>query len=272
MYICIDVGGTKTLVACLDDKGVIVESQKIPTAADYGQFLEEVKQIISSFKNTSFTAGTIGVPDVLLNRETGVALAFGNLKWRNVSISKDIEAITNCRIFVENDAKLAGLSESMLIKDQYSKVLFITVSTGIGYSLIEHQKIDISVGDGGGRILPVNRDGEMVPWESFASGRAIVEEYGKMAKDIDDVETWTKISKNIAIGLIDLVSIFVPEVIVVGGSVGNYFYKYGDLLKTALFDFNIPNLIIPDLKGAERADEAVIYGCYDYTIQKLDNE
>ena len=271
MYICIDVGGTKTLVDCLDDNGVIVETQRIPTAKDYNQFLDDIRQIISGFEHQEFVAGTIGIPDIMLNRQTGVAIAFGNLQWRNVNISEDIEKITNCKIFVENDAKLAGLSESMLVKDQYSKVLFITVSTGIGYSLIENQRIDISVGDGGGRILLVNRDGEMVPWESFASGRAIVERYGKMAKEIDDAETWTKITQDIAVGLIDLISIFMPELVVVGGSVGTYFYKYGELLKTALQSYDIPKLTLPELKGADRADDAVIYGCYDYTKQKLNN-
>src|SRR5665213_869215 len=262
MYICIDVGGTKTLVAVVNEKGGIVESKKVPTSTDYPQFLEDVKQIISEFENQDYIAGTIGLPDIMLNRETGVAIAFGNLQWRNVNIAANIETITNCQIFIENDAKLAGLSESMLVRDQYSKVLFITVSTGIGYSLIENQKIDISVGDGGGRIFLVNRDGEMVPWESFASGRAIVEEYGKMAKDISDDETWSKVTHNIAMGLIDLISIFMPQVVIVGGSVGNYFYKYDELLRNALLEYNIPNLVMPDLKGAERANEAVIYGCY----------
>jgi predicted NBD/HSP70 family sugar kinase len=269
MYMCIDVGGTKTIVACLDDNGVIIESNKFPTPPDYNVFLEEVKKVVASFKNQQFIAGSVGVPAVGIDREAGKAFKFANLQWRNVSVASDLEKIVKCPMFVENDTKLAGLSESMLIRDQFSKVLYMTISTGIGYAVINRLRIDTNAGDGGGRMILVKRDGKLVPWETIASGHAIFEQYGKLAKDIDDPATWQKISKDLAEGLEELIAVFQPEVIVVGGSVGRYFDKYGELLKTEIENYHLPFVDLPEFRGAQRPDDAVIYGCYDYAKQRL---
>jgi len=151
----------------------------------------------------------------------------------------------------------------MLVKNKFTKVLYVTVSTGIGYGFVDNQLIDKNAGDGGGKTITLKRHGKHVPWESLASGHAIVEKYGKMAKDINDEETWQKIVADLAEGLIELISIFQPEVVVFGGSVGNYFDKYAKLLKKELKSYNLPQMIMPQLIEAGRPDEAVIYGCYD---------
>jgi len=272
MYLCIDVGGTKTLIARLDDNGVIVEETKIATSKDYKEFLEDVSRELGNFSSREFIAGAIGVPATSIDRDKAIARKFGNLDWRDVSVAKDIEAIAGCPMFMENDAKLGGLSEAMMVKDQYQKVLYLTISTGLGFSIIDGLKIDTSAGDGGGRILLSDEDNNYVPWESVASGHALLERFGQMAKDIDDPAIWQQFSADIAEGLIRLVAIFQPEVIIIGGSVGNYFYKFADFLKKDLEGYNLPLIKMPALKGADRADQAVIYGCYDYVKQKLNNE
>jgi glucokinase len=272
MYICIDVGGTKTLIACLDDNGVIIEQEKVPTAPDYQDFLVQVKKVISSFENKDFKVGAIGVPAAKIDRVNQIAVSLPNVPWHNVDIGKDIAEITKCQMFVENDSKLAGLSEAMMVKDSYSRVLYVTVSTGIGYAIINNLEIDINAGDAGGRLILFERGGKHVPWESFASGQAILERYGEMAKDIDDEHIWREISKDLAEGLIELIAIFQPEVIVIGGSVGVYFSKYGDILKKELDHYKLPYITMPVIEGAKRPTEAVVYGCYDYAKQKLDNE
>jgi glucokinase len=272
MYLCIDVGGTKTLIACLDENGVIIEKIKIPTSRVYKTFLKDIQGVLQDFNNNQFVAGAIGVPAALIDRDKRIAHKFSNLPWINVSIAEDIEAITNCKIFMENDSKLGGLSEAMLIKENYSKVMYISISTGIGYSFIDNLRIDTNTGDGGGRMLLVEKDGTYVPWENLASGQAIVKLYGKMAKDIISTDTWMKISTDITKGISILVSIFQPQIIIFGGSVGNFFDKYGDLVRNNLIDYHIPYITLPKLKGAERSDDAVIYGCYDYIKQRINGE
>ena len=60
-----------------------------------------------------------------------------------------------------------------------------------------------------------------------------------------------------------LIAITEPDLIVVGGSVGNYLERYLDPLTKELKQFETPLLKIPPIEQAQRPDEAVIYGCYD---------
>lgn len=265
MYLGIDIGGTKTLIARMDDHGVIIESEKCVTPQKYSDFLKLLTS--TNFIHHDYRAIGLGAPGII-NRQTDIVEIFSNLEWKNVPLCKDVETIFKAPTFVENDAKLAGLSESMLVKDKFPKVLYITISTGIGYSLVDHTNIDPLVGDTGGRSLIFNKNGKYIPWEDQISGRAIVKRFGKMAKDIDDPEIWKSIARDLGIGIIELIAIFEPNIIIFGGSVGNYFSKYKESLKKELTKYHLPLIEMPILKQAERPDFAVIYGCYDYAKQK----
>lgn len=267
MYVGVDIGGTKTLVAVLDDDGVITERLKFPTPPDYSIFLKQLADTVASFTTKEFRAAGLAMPVTVFDRERGVAVSFGNLPWRNVPIHNDVEQILKCPVAIENDAKLGGLSEAMLLKDTYHKVLYVTVSTGIGYALVVNCQIDTSLGDGGGRTIMFEHGGKMVPWESYASGHAIVERYGKKAQDIIDEETWRRIVRDLSQGFLELIAIFEPDVIVVGGSVGTYFDRYGQFLSDELKKYDLPLVPIPPILGAQRAEEAVVYGCYDFAKQ-----
>jgi predicted NBD/HSP70 family sugar kinase len=269
MYAGVDIGGTKTLVAVLDENGVIIESAKFPTPPLYDEFLRQLGETVKAFDTKEYKAGGLAMPVSVFDREHGIGVSFSNLPWKNVPLHNDIEKIFGCPIAVDNDAKLGGLSEAMLLKADYAKVLYITVSTGIGYALIDNLEINEDVGDAGGKPMLFEHDGAMIPWEDFASGHSIVEQYGKKAMDITDEQTWKHISRDLSIGLIELIAVLQPEVIVVGGSVGTYFDRYGDLLNEELRKYELPLLTIPPVIGAKRPEEAVVYGCYDLARQKF---
>ena len=262
MYLGVDIGGTKTLIAKFDDNGQLLDKEKFPTPQQYSEFKGLVTSCLSDMKISDLKAAAVAVPAVRIDRSAGIAMSYANLSWRNNNIPKDLEEILHCPVEMENDAKLAGLSEADLIKDHYSKVMYLTVSTGIGYSLIVNGKIDVSAGDSGGRLILLPKDGQLKPWESFASGKSIVEKYGKMAKDIEDEATWDSITKDIAEGLIELIAIFQPQIVVIGGSVGEYFSRYGHLLKKHIDDYNLPFITMPEIRGAINPNEAVVYGCF----------
>ncbi len=267
MYLGIDIGGTKTLVAALTNEGVISESVKFPTPKDYDEFLATLEETFSQLHHDDFRAAGVGLPVTDFDRKRGIAIDFGNLPWRKVRVAADIEKIVHCPVAMENDAKLAGLSEAMLLPNR-SKVLYITISTGIGTALIVDQVIDENVGDAGGATLLLEHHGTFQPWEKFASGKAISEKYGKMASEIHDQATWEKIVRNFTPGFLELIAIFEPDVIVVGGGAGHYLERFHAPLIADLKKFETPMLKIPPIKPAKRPDEAVIYGCYDYAKQK----
>jgi predicted NBD/HSP70 family sugar kinase len=262
MYLGIDIGGTKTLVGVLDGHGTIKERQKFATPQDYKQFLTELSQSLDKLIGKDFQAAGVGLPAVTLDRKRGVGLNFGNLPWEKVPVRSDIEKLVRCPVVIENDAKLAGLSEALLLSS-YQRVLYVTISTGIGFALIVNGIIDTNVGDGGGRTILLEHEGRTVPWESFASGKAVVERYGKRAEEIHDAKTWQIIAHDIAVGLIEIIAMTEPEVIVIGGGVGHYLPRFARPLLEALKHYESPLLPIPPIRAAARPDEAVLYGCYD---------
>ncbi|QQS20406.1 ROK family protein [Candidatus Saccharibacteria bacterium] len=266
MYICIDIGGTKTLVAALTNEGVISESVRFPTPKDYDEFLRELTNAVKGFKTQGFRAGATGMPVTIFDRKRCIGVSFSNLPWQKVPIQRDLEKLFACPMLVENDAKLAALSESMLIKD-YRKILYVTISTGIGEALVVNNQIITAVGDGGGRTMLFEYKGKMTPWEDFAGGKAIAKTYGKPASEIHDPAIWKKIARNLTPGFLQFIAILQPEVIVVGGGAGHYLERFHDALVADLRQYETPMLQIPPIIPAQRPEEAVVYGCYDYARQ-----
>ncbi|HET8708990.1 MAG TPA: ROK family protein [Candidatus Saccharimonadales bacterium] len=266
MYVGVDIGGSKTLIAVLDDNGVIVERQKFPTPSSYDELLIEADKVIANLKHKDYRAAGIAAPGIIDRRE-GIGLNFGNLPWSDVPVQSDFEKILACPVVVENDANLAALSESMLLPE-YEKVLYITISTGIGTGLAVNRTIDSAYADAEGGQIPLEYKGKLTIWEDFASGRAIVDRFGKKAVDLDDATAWRRLAHDWARGFIELIAIMQPDIIVIGGSVGAHFEKYGDFLKAELDKFQNPMTPIPPIQQAGRPEDAVIYGCYDLAKAK----
>jgi predicted NBD/HSP70 family sugar kinase len=263
MYLGIDIGGTKTLVAALDQHGVIAGSVKFPTPPDYEDFLKALKHTLQDeLPFDDFRAGCVAAPGAIDHR-SGRFEEGGRLAWRDIPLQHDVEHITHCPMLIENDANLGGLSEAMLLKEKHAKVLYITISTGIGTGFIVDQKIDPSMADSEGGQIMLQRGDKIVKWESFASGRAIYERYGRKAAEINDKKTWKAIVADLAVGFVDLLAVTQPDIIVIGGSVGHYLEKYHDLLIDELKKYTTPLVPVPPILKAQRPEEAVVYGCYD---------
>lgn len=263
MYLGIDIGGTKTLVAALDQHGVIAASLRFPTPPDYDVFLKALEHALKDeLPFDDFRAGAIAVPGEI-DRKRGRFKVGGNLHWNNEPVQHDIEKITHCPMLLENDASLAGLSEAMLLKDKHARVLYLTISTGIGGGLIIDQKIDPNMADVEPGQIMLQRGDKAVKWESFASGKAIFEKYHQKASEIEDPAIWKAIVKDWAIGFIDILAVTQPDVVVLGGGVGHYLPKYHDFLMAELKKYSSPMVPIPPIQKAGRPEEAVVYGCYD---------
>jgi glucokinase len=261
MYLGVDIGGTKTLVAVLDNSGVITERSKFPTPKTYHDLLASIRAAGEAFSAKDFEAGGVGVPG-RINRTGGTSLGAPNISWGMGPLQADLEKIFHCPFVIENDANMAGLSEAMLHKE-YATVLYITVSTGIGTGVVRNQKLEPALinSEGGQILLPFKE--QYVPWEKFASGKAIYEHFGKKAADITAVDDWKYIARNLSLGTFDNIAIIQPDLVIIGGSIGSYFEKYGEYLVAELKKYEMPAVPIPPILKAQRPEEAVIYGCYD---------
>jgi predicted NBD/HSP70 family sugar kinase len=268
MYLGIDIGATKTLFAVFDTAGKLVFEHKIKTPQDYEQFKVEVKTALATeLAQYQFSHCCCAVPG-WIDFKTGVALAFGVLPWQNAPIKSDMETLLpSAQILIHNDAKLAGLSEALILHDMYKKIMYLTISTGIGGGVIINDIIDPTFSNFEPGQMQFEYKGKTMQWEDIASGRTLKERYGKLASEIEDETIWKDFAGLVAMGLEELLATIQPDVVIFGGGVGAHFEKFKDFLEEDLNAINNPLVPVPPLVKAHRPEEAVIYGCYDYIKQ-----
>ena len=266
MIIAVDIGGTKTLVASFHGERSVTNEERFPTPHDERQFLTELDTALDRFNAAQAQAICVAVPGLIGN--DGTVLRCANLPWSSFPLQKLLSEKFQCPVFLNNDAKLAGLAETHSLDEVPPLSLYVTVSTGIGTGITINGRLDPALNntEGGHMILPTP-DG-FLPWEKFASGHAIRDHYGKMAADIHEPGTWQEIVERLALGFEVLIPVLQPQVIVIGGSVGTYFDRFGHLLGEILRR-RIPAYIdMPRIVQAKHPQEAVIYGCYYYATHQ----
>ena len=257
----VDVGGTKTLLAVFTKSGKLQKTIRFETPHNYSRFLDALSQNINELGVADFSAVCLAIPG-MIDRNKGIGLAFGNLPWKNIHIGEFVEKLTKAPVLIENDTNLAALSEAQFITKGTEKVLYVTISTGIGTGVISNGIIDPELADSEGGQMLLSYRGKQTAWEDFASGRAIQRRFGKQAREINDEATWKTITHDLALGFIDLIAVLQPKVIIIGGGVGTHFNKFDQLLKSQLKKYETPMTPIPPIVRAKRPEEAVIYGCY----------
>lgn len=267
MYLAIDIGGTKTLLALFSKRGRLENSFRFPTPTSYIQFKGRLQSALPHLGQYELAAAACAVP-ARIDHAHGGAFGYGTLAWQPAPIKQDLEKLLNCHVLVENDAKLAGLSEALLVLRKYRRVLYVTIGTGIGTAVLMDGRIDKALADTEGGQIWLERDGQRIQWEDVVSGRAIVERFGKEAQSIDDPHVWQLIATDIADGLTDLIAVIQPQVVIIGGGIGAHFHKFGTRLNSILSSRATDLVPMPPVIKAQRPEEAVIYGCYDFVSQK----
>ncbi len=266
-YLAIDIGASKTLAAAFSPAGDLLKSTQFPTPKKYPLFVKAVGEALQNeLSDYQFLVVGCAVPG-RLDRARGLGLGFGNLDWQNVPIGPDIKKLAGgAPVFIENDANLAGLSEALSHK-KYKKVLYITLSTGIGDGIIIDGKIDPDMADSEAGQMLLGYGNDVLRWEDLASGQAFKVRYGRLAKDVSEPRVWKEYAKLVALGVRELLPVVQPDVVIVGGSMGIHFEKFSQFLKEELAKYPSNLYEIPPLIKARRPKEAVIYGCYELARQ-----
>lgn len=264
MILGVDIGGTKTLLGLFDSAGAIIKTSRFETPKSYKEFLVKFSDEFQNFKKD--TSEIIVAAPGRIDKKNNLVIAYGNLPWKNTPLKGDIENITKKPVEIENDAKLAALTESIPYSKTTDKILYITFSTGIGVGLVYKGRLDEGMLDSeaGQMILPnPDKGGELERWEDFASGRALFAKYGKKASELNDKKAWDDHTAKMAIGIVELAAVIEPDMIIVGGGVGTHFNKYGEqLLKNTLK--LLPKMVKkPLIIGANNAELASLQGCYE---------
>ena len=187
-----------------------------------------------------------------------------NLGWQRVEFKKELSQRLGKPVVVDKDTNLAALGEYYYGQgEKYKDLLYITVSTGIGGGLIIDGQIYHGHRGGGGEIGhmvidpagPECRCGRRGCLEALASGTAIALHLEKLIKagrgrqieicgagaeigaahlgeaarqgDSEAVKIMEELSAHLARGIANLVNIFDPPIVVMGGGVME---GLGDLL------------------------------------------
>jgi glucokinase len=207
----------------------------------------------------------VGAPG-LSNPETGVLFASPNLPgWKDVPLRDMIEKNLGKKAFLINDANAAAIGELYFGAGRGARnFIYITVSTGIGGGIIIDRKIYTgSTGTAGelGHMAieaggPPCNCGNIGCWETLASGTALSREAKSRVEEgaattilkysdgnIEKINAEViheaalagdelaniLIARNayyLGVGLANLINIFNPELIVIGGGLSNI----GDML------------------------------------------
>lgn len=265
MLVAVDTGGTKTLVATFNQEGVMEEVARFPTPPSQDEYVTLLRDTLQQKLNDKdVETVVVGLPGIIKN---GVALWCNNLRWKNFDAQAAFQGVLgDAPIIIENDANLAGLAETRALSLIPVSSLYVTISTGIGTGIITNGHIDPGLRySEGGRTL-VEFDGTIREWESFASGKAIHESYGKYARDIHDMRTWHHIADRISRGFLALIPTLQPDIIIIGGSIGTYYPSYSEQLVKILNEKLPAHIPCPKIQQAKHPEQAVVYGCYYYAL------
>ncbi len=247
----IDIGGTKFAVGVVTDDGRVLASRRAPTGIDssYEDTLANIIRMLrevaedSDAEITGIGLGSTGPVDPI----TG---DYGDLdhlpRWRNRNLVRDLTIAFGVSVAVENDADAGALGEAAWGAGKGSRrMLYVTIGTGIGGGIV----IDQRLYRGANGIHPEFAHQVVDPagpectcglngcWETLASGPAMADWYTSQSavRDSRDASTAEQICERarrqepaavravkreayyLGLGLANLINLFAPDVIVLGG-------------------------------------------------------
>ena len=261
MYLCIDIGGTKTLIALLDQHGKLLHSVRFATIANQDAFYEALlQQIRVNFVLSNIKTIAIAMPGIVKRNR---AVWLGNLPWRDFNIATLLKAdLGNIPIYVENDANLAALAEA---RNCTGRSLYLTFSTGIGGGIVENGQLVKRYSDFEPGHTEYIWHGKKLEWEDISAASAINKKYGRLVSEIKDPDIWDDIVCRIELGLTPLITSLKPARIFFGGPLGFMLNTYRSKLRKSLIKNGITP---PNFRIAKYKDFSVIYGCYYYAKSK----
>jgi len=241
----IDIGGTAIKIGIINEHGEILESRETPTLAKEGgeALMLKILKIIGEYNNLDrIGISTAGQVDFLKGR---ITFATENIPgWTGIEIKKRILQVYKLPIIIENDVNAAAIGEAFYGSGMgYKSFLCLAYGTGIGGAIIENGRIYKgafgSAGEFGHIITHVGgkkcKCGGTGCYETYASTSALVESVkkelnekymnGKVIFDLLEngnlcvqriVHEWLY---EIIMGLVNVVHIFNPSLIVLGGGI-----------------------------------------------------
>ena len=250
----IDIGGTKIAVGVIDDNGRVLSRGESPTGAG-GSYKDALARTEKMLRQAVNEAGVniIGIGIGSTGPVDPFTGEFGNVNffpaWEGENPVRDLADIFGVSVAMENDGDAAALGEfGWGAGKNKTRLLYVTVGTGIGTGMILdgelYRGVDRSHPEIGHHLIdpsgPSCVCGFHGCWESLAAGPAMVnwvesqapsdyphranltaKRVCELALQGDELarQAATREAHYLGMGLANLVTLFVPDGIVLGGSV-----------------------------------------------------
>ncbi len=241
-YIGVDLGGTKALGAIIEGDRLVEDEIVKIHGMGKDELLSALQDLVQRFldKRSDVAAIGLGVPSQI-DQKNGVAVASVNLPIENLPIRDEFQKKFDLPVSLDNDANCAAYAEAHVGAGKGSKVLVcLTVGTGIGSGVVIDGKIFRGsqgyATEAGHMIVDIDSpyaDGWPKPGslESFSSGKALE----SMADGISGEEVlaaarsgykemgrvFERLARNLGVGIANMINIFNPDVVVIGGGVSS---------------------------------------------------
>lgn len=272
--IAIDIGGTNTRVALVDEKYEIIDRRQFATdSKNPDATLDQIAAIINGYEEELVGVGMScpGPIDLI----AGKVLTPPNLTdgWHNYPISEELsKRIHGLPVYLNNDANLACLAEAVIGEGKdYRFVQYFTVSTGLGAGFVIDKEIYIGAHgfanevENSIMIQDGPSHGSIIAGgiEAISSGTAITVRAQKAGLDVahagevNDLakagnETAKQImddAKNYLANYIAIVYAYAdPEIVILGGSVALKIDGFAEEVETLVKEKIHYDVMVPHIK------------------------
>ena len=231
VFIGLDIGGTKIMVAAADRQGNILRRARADTSTSLETDLANINRMIAEVAAEEEIMGmgaAIGGP---LDWEQGIVSPLHQPAWRNVPLKAMMESKWGCAFRVDVDTNVAAVGEYRWGAILAKRFLYLTLSTGMGggflvdgqiyrgqdgaHPEVGHQSINFRSSNL--RALQCEC-GAPDCLEALVSGNGIRRIYGKPAEALTSQE-WDEVAYNLGQGLRNMAVLYAPDLIRIGGGV-----------------------------------------------------
>ena len=231
VFVGLDIGGTKIMVAAADREGSILRRARADTSTSLETDLANINRMIAEVAAEEEIMGmgaAIGGP---LDWEQGIVSPLHQPAWRNVPLKAMMESKWRCAFRVDVDTNVAAVGEYRWGGILEERFLYLTLSTGMGggflvngqiyrgqegaHPEVGHQSINFRSSN----LRAVQCEcGAPDCLEALVSGNGIRRIYGKPAEALSSQE-WDEVAYNLGQGLRNMAVLYAPDLIRIGGGV-----------------------------------------------------
>ena len=231
IFIGLDIGGTKMMVAAADSSGTILRRARANTSTSLEEDLALLNGMIAEVSLDTPIAGmgaAIGGP---LDWERGIVSPLHQPAWRDVPLKDIMQNRWGCPFYVDVDTNVAAIGEYYAASIRAPRFVYITVSTGMGGGFLVDGKIYRGMHGAhpgvGHQSIPYRcanpaglrcECGAPDCLEALVSGNGIRRIYGKPAERLNSQE-WGEVAYNLGQGLRNIAALYAPDLISIGGGV-----------------------------------------------------